>query len=87
MVGWTYSFFFCNPSSHVNFIYVCVDLISVFETAITQRKQMEQDESKIKKELLKAFLERLEQKNKDVKWQSLEHTHMGARDLTHTHIK
>ncbi|KAF1802197.1 WD40-repeat-containing domain protein [Mucor lusitanicus] len=41
------------------------DLISVFETAITQRKQMEQDESKIKKELLKAFLERLEQKNKD----------------------
>ncbi|GAN02523.1 conserved hypothetical protein [Mucor ambiguus] len=41
------------------------DLISVFETAITQRKQIEKDESKIKQELLKSFLEKLEQKNRD----------------------
>ncbi|KAK4515267.1 uncharacterized protein ATC70_002877 [Mucor velutinosus] len=41
------------------------DLISVFETAITQRQQIEKDESKIKQELLKAFLEKLEQRNKD----------------------
>ncbi|KAL9560220.1 hypothetical protein MBANPS3_000072 [Mucor bainieri] len=41
------------------------DLISVFETAITQRQQIEKDEFKIKQELLKAFLEKLEQRNKD----------------------
>ncbi|CAO3654941.1 unnamed protein product [Mucor fragilis] len=41
------------------------DLISVFETALTQRQQIEKDESKIKQDLLKAFLEKLEQRNND----------------------
>ncbi|EPB83055.1 hypothetical protein HMPREF1544_10192 [Mucor circinelloides 1006PhL] len=41
------------------------DLISVFETAISQKKKIEKDESKIKQELLKVFLEKLEQRNKD----------------------
>lgn len=43
-----------------------IDLISVFETAISQKKKIEKDESKIKQELLKVFLEKLEQRNKDV---------------------
>lgn len=49
-----------------------IDLISVFETAISQKKKIEKDESKIKQELLKVFLEKLEQRNKDVMYCTLD---------------
>ncbi|CEP10392.1 hypothetical protein [Parasitella parasitica] len=42
----------------------CQDLISVFETALSQRRRIEQDENKIKQKLLVAFLEKLEKKNR-----------------------
>ncbi|KAI8641731.1 hypothetical protein BD408DRAFT_403108 [Parasitella parasitica] len=41
-------------------------LKSVFETALSQRQRIERDETRIKQELLVAFLEKLEKKNQTV---------------------
>lgn len=46
--------------------YAILDLVSVFETAITQRQKIELDETKVKQDLLRTFLEKLEKKNNTV---------------------
>lgn len=46
--------------------YAILDLVSVFETAIAQRQKIELDETKVKQDLLRTFLEKLEKKNNTV---------------------